>query len=227
MLTLCLDTSGRYLNIALCNDGIVAGGVSRVVGAGHSEILSDELMGFLEKRNTFLSDIRMLAVTVGPGSFTGLRVGMAFTKGLAAGLNLMVVPLNTLDAMAWSQTTASGYVSPMLDAKKKEIYTALYHIKDGEAERSGEYFSIAPQKWIETLPANTIVYGSGEAAYSGMLSDDIKQLRLDGEFLDSGKMLCGMAKLADRLFKLDRAIKAEDLDACYIRPADAILKRQP
>jgi tRNA threonylcarbamoyladenosine biosynthesis protein TsaB len=226
MLILCLDTSGSYLNIALCRERRVIAGISKVAGSGHSEMLSDELCRLIGSQDIKLNDIELLAVTTGPGSFTGLRVGIAFAKGLTAGLKLKTIPLNTLDAMAFSLNTDVQHLSPMIDAKKKEIYTALYDMRDGIPVRSGEYHSVVPQKWMEELPDKTFIFGSGEANYRDIFEKRSAELNIDKDFLASGKILSGMATLADMLLREGRIVEAEQLDAYYIRPADAELKQK-
>lgn len=225
MIYLCLDTSGIYLNIAVCRQGKVLAGLSKEAGAGHSEILVDELGALLKGQGLKLSDIGLLAVATGPGSFTGLRVGIAFIKGLAAGLKLPVISLNTLDAMACSQGSKEGYLSPLIDAKKKEIYTALYKMKDGRPEREGEYLSIAPEKWLAMLPEDALLFGSGELGYRALFKSSAKNIRQDEDFLSSGRVLSGLAVLAHRLYLEGRAGDHHQLDALYVRPADAIIKK--
>jgi len=223
MLTLCLDTSGSWLNMAVCSEGRVLVGLSKEIGAGHSEVLMDEMGKLIKDAGIGLPDIGLLAVTNGPGSFTGLRVGIAFIKGLSTGLGLPAVPMNTLDAMACSQPLLQGAISPMIDAKKKEIYTSLYRMDGGRPARQGDYISIAPQKWLETLPQGTVIFGSGEANYRELFAGSGK-LQADKEFLASKKMLSGMAVLSSRIYKDGGAIEADQLDAFYIRSADAELK---
>jgi len=225
MMYLCLDTSGIYLNIAVCRRDEVLAGLSKEVGAGHSEILADELGALLKSHDMKLSDIGLLAAATGPGSFTGLRVGIAFVKGLAAGLKLPTISLNTLDVMACSQESKEGYLSPMIDAKKKEIYTALYKMKDGRPERESEYLPIAPEKWLAMLPEDTLLFGSGEANYRELFKTSVKKIRQDENFLSSGRILSGMAGLAYRLYIEGRAVDPHQLDAFYVRPADAELKK--
>jgi len=226
MLILCLDTSGSYLNIALCREGQVIAGISKVADSGHSEMLSDELCRLIDGQDIKFKDIGLLAVTTGPGSFTGLRVGIAFAKGLATGLKLKAIPLNTLDAMAFSLNTEDQHMSPMIDAKKKEIYTALYDKKGGRPILSGEYHSVSPQKWLEGLPFGTAVFGSGEANYRDIFEKRSDDLHIDRDFLASGKILSGMAALSDMLIGEGRIAESEGLDAYYIRPADAELKQK-
>lgn len=225
MMFLCFDTSGIYLNIAVCQEGKVLAGLSKEIGSGHSEIMMNEMGKLLKSHDIKLSDIELLAAVTGPGSFTGLRVGIAFVKGLASGLKLQTLSLNTLEVMACSQETSEGYLVPMIDAKKKEIYTALYKMKNGRPVRKSEYLSIAPDKWLEMLPEDALLFGSGEASYRELFKTSSKKLRQDENFLSSSKILSGIAGLSRRLYEDGLAVTPHQLDAFYVRPADAELKR--
>ena len=134
MIGLIIDTSGTWLNMVICQEGKVIGSISQKVGNQQAERLPSELENVLAEAKLQLLDIKWLAVTVGPGSFTGLRVGISFAQGLAMGGGLRLLPLNTLDAMACLPEGFSGKISPMLDAKKSQVYAALYQSKNGDSQ---------------------------------------------------------------------------------------------
>lgn len=219
MLTLCLDTSGPWLNLAFSRQGRVLQGISREVGTGHSESLPGEMGDLLSSTGVRLSDIQLLAVATGPGSFTGLRVGISFIKGLGAGLGVPCLSLNTLDAMVFSCSEDEEWVSPMIDAKKGEIYTSLYRAQEGRPVSQGGYLSADPAGWLASLPAGTLLFGSGEARYRE-LAESHPRLRRDQDFLTEGRMLAGMARLSDRLYHQGEAVSGSRLAAFYVRPAD-------
>lgn len=219
MLTLCLDTSGPWLNLALSRQGTVLRGISREVGTGHSESLSGEVGQMLSSAGVRLSDIQLLAVATGPGSFTGLRVGISFVKGLGAGRGVPCLSVNTLDAMAFSCSDHDGWLSPMIDAKKGEIYTSLYQVREGLPVNQGRYLSTEPAGWLSNLPAGTLLFGSGEAKYRE-LAEKHPRLRRAKDFLANGMMLSGLARLSARLYEQGETVRASQLAAFYIRPAD-------
>jgi tRNA threonylcarbamoyladenosine biosynthesis protein TsaB len=108
-------------------------------------------------------DLGGLAVSVGPGSFTGLRVGIATAQGLGLGLGLPVAPVPTLDALAAVLPFAGAPVVPLLDARKGEVYLSLYRWTGQGMSREWDYLALAPGEAAGRLPAPVIVLGDGVA----------------------------------------------------------------
>jgi len=131
MLILSSDTSTAYYSVALTRDRHVLAEVSVEGGRKHSERLLETVDWLLRETGRELSDVDMLAVAHGPGSFTGLRVGVAAWKGLALGAGLPLVGVSTLDAMSRMPEMHDGWACPMLDAKMQEVYGAVYRFEDG------------------------------------------------------------------------------------------------
>ena len=128
---LALDSSGPVAAVAIAKEdrhGVrtLIGGFRLQSGFTHSQTL----MPMLEHMKAFagidLSEIDYLAVASGPGSFTGLRIGAAAAKGLAFALEKPVVPVPTLDAMAYQLAGTGGLVCPMMDARRQQVYTGVY-----------------------------------------------------------------------------------------------------
>jgi tRNA threonylcarbamoyladenosine biosynthesis protein TsaB len=223
MTGLIIDTSGPWLNLALCREGKTLSSVSRQVGNRQAEELPRELVISLAAAKLSLSDIGWLAVTVGPGSFTGLRVGISFCQGLALGGNCRILPLNTLDAMVCLPEDFSGGLSPALDAKKGQIYTALYQAADGGHQRVSPCQVVDPGSWFSRLPAGTKIFGSGVLAYRELVQQSFSGLQVD-DALVNGPEIKGLVKLAAQGLQQENFISPEDLDALYIRPSDAEVK---
>lgn len=140
-LILASDTSTRHCGVALCR--VTASGTDCDVLAQtcadrhklHAERLLDSVYQVLEAASCTLNEVSCLAATSGPGSFTGLRVGLATWKGLAFALRLPLVAVPTLDAMARLVPVADGVVVPLLDARMKEVFGAVYRFRDGVREK--------------------------------------------------------------------------------------------
>ena len=151
MLILALDTSSAAGSAAVVRDGIVlaerAGDPSRT----HGERLPRELMAVLAEAGAELSDVDRFAVSVGPGSFTGLRVGIATIQGLAMARRTMVTPVSSFEALAWfSRATADG-VATWVDAHRGEVVAALF---DGDGHTIVEPpTSLTPERTIEAWTA--------------------------------------------------------------------------
>ena len=126
---LAADTSAKTATVALYENGIMIAEYTKNIGLTHSEGFLPLVESLLEETKRELNELDYFAVTNGPGSFTGLRIGVATMKGLAHAVNKPLVEISTLDALAENVPHFSGYICPMLDARRQEVYAAIY--KDG------------------------------------------------------------------------------------------------
>jgi tRNA threonylcarbamoyladenosine biosynthesis protein TsaB len=130
MKTIAIDTATEVCGIGLLLENGNWFDYSRKAGLNHAEFVSIGVRRILKDAGVNLSDLDLIVCSRGPGSFTGLRIGMATAKGLAAGADLPMVSVPTLDAMAFGLEWTSKTVVPVLDGKKNRVYTAAY--KGGE-----------------------------------------------------------------------------------------------
>lgn len=161
MKILAIDTSTAVSSVAIAEPGRLLAEYTLLANNTHSERLMPHIIRLMEETNTVKGDLKAVAVTVGPGSFTGLRIGLTTAKTLAYAWGIPVVGVTTLDSLAGQLAHSSGYVCPMLDAQQKRVYTALY--KDG---RPLTDYKVAPvAEWLNDLseqyPQTTFL---GEAA---------------------------------------------------------------
>jgi tRNA threonylcarbamoyladenosine biosynthesis protein TsaB len=129
MKLLALDSSGMVASVAVLTDGILTGEYTINYKKTHSQTLLpmvDTLVSMLEMD---LVTIDAIAIAAGPGSFTGLRIGSATAKGLALALNKPIISVPTVDALAYNLFGAEGVVCPMMDARRSQVYTGLYHFE--------------------------------------------------------------------------------------------------
>ncbi|MDD4588172.1 MAG: tRNA (adenosine(37)-N6)-threonylcarbamoyltransferase complex dimerization subunit type 1 TsaB [Heliobacteriaceae bacterium] len=143
----------------------------------HSERLIPLVEGLFKGAGLTLNDLGGLAVTCGPGSFTGLRIGLATIKGMAHSLGIPVAGIPTLDALAWSAWLHRGLVCPLLDARKAEVYTCLYQGDGQVMKRLTPYQAVAPEKLVAGLqerlawsPAPVLFLGDGVSRYQALLA---------------------------------------------------------
>ncbi len=126
MLCLSLETSTKSCSVALVEDDKTLGEVVLNNDMTHSQTLIpavDMLLNLAQKK---LEDVDLMGVAVGPGSFTGLRIGIATVKGLAFGRRIPVVGVSTLEGLAQNSNCINSYVVPILNARRNQVYTALY-----------------------------------------------------------------------------------------------------
>ena len=123
---LSVDAAGKGLSLAVADGDKLVASCCLNVGLTHSERLLPMLQALLAGAGLTLADMDMVAVTNGPGSFTGLRIGLATAKGLAEGQGLPLLPVGTLEAEAYAVRQMGAFICPVLDARRNEVYTALY-----------------------------------------------------------------------------------------------------
>lgn len=141
MKILGIDTSANVASAAICE----LGEKPRVIASGsintkltHSQTLMPFIESLLANSKTELSDIDAFAVSVGPGSFTGLRIGVSAIKGMAYGLNKPCRAVSTLLGLAYNFTVTDCILCAVMDARCNQVYNALFEIKDGKVSRITE-----------------------------------------------------------------------------------------
>lgn len=178
----------------------------------------------LENSGMEFADLQGVAVASGPGSFTGLRIGMATAKGIAQVRNIPIVGINTLDALAQNGLGFEGVVSPILDARKDEVYTALYANKNGALSLIKDYRAVNPKELAEELKAisgKILFVGDAVPPYREMLS---MKLNSQAVFLPDGMSLprgANVGALAVQRFRQGQIDDLFDLKPFYIRPSEA------
>jgi len=151
MIVLGIESSSPVASVALVSEEKLWGEMTLNIGLTHSEQLLPLIDELLHQVKIDISEVEGIAISGGPGSFTGLRIGMATAKGLAQGLNKPLVSIPTLLALAYQQVGRSGLVAPVLNARRAEVYTALFRFTGDEYQQVEDYQAINPQLWVEKL----------------------------------------------------------------------------
>ena len=126
MKILAIDTTGQVASIAIVNEEKIIGEYTINYKLTHSQTIMPMIDELIKIINEDIQTIDYIACSQGPGSFTGLRIGIATAKGLALGLNKKIVPVPTLDALAYNIFETDKIICPIMDARKSEVYTSLY-----------------------------------------------------------------------------------------------------
>lgn len=220
-----IETSTLVGGIALLDDDTLVTEYTLNVAPTHSERLLAALDRTLAATRWGLDEVDGLAVAVGPGSFTGLRIGVATAKGLALATGKPLVGVPTLDALARTLPFARHPVCPILDAKKGEVYASLYRTDEGEVERLWGYLALTPGELCRRLDGPVIFVGDGVAAFQELLA---RELGADALFAPPSRRLPSAAAVAELGLRALRAGQAHDpaaLAPLYIRPSEAELAR--
>lgn len=132
MLCLSLETSTKACSVALVEDDTTLGEITINSDITHSQKLLPAVDMLLKSLGKSLEDIKLIGVAVGPGSFTGLRIGIATAKGLAYGKKIPVVGVSTLKALALLGNSKNQTIVPILNARRNQVYTAIYRHEESE-----------------------------------------------------------------------------------------------
>lgn len=134
MNILALDTSGATASAAVAKDGYLIGEISLRHGKTHSQKVIPMIEALLDMLDMNKQDIHLLAVANGPGSFTGVRIGVVTIKAMAYALNVPVVEVSSLMSLAFTISEQSGVVCPIMDARNRQVYTGIYKINADSIE---------------------------------------------------------------------------------------------
>ena len=166
MLILAFESSAKPASAALVKDGQLLSQYMQCSALTHSRTLLPMAEDMLKNAELRLSDVDLIAVAHGPGSFTGIRIGVATVKGLAWAAEKPCVGVSTLEAMAWHGLAAGGYICPVMDARRSQVYNALFKIENGRPVRMTEDRPIALEELAEevtALGAPVFLIGDGAA----------------------------------------------------------------
>ena len=164
MLTLAFESSAKAASVALVRDGSLISQYSQCSGLTHSRTLLPMAEDLLKNAELPLQDVDLFAVAHGPGSFTGIRIGVSTVKGLAWATDKPCVGVSTLEAMAWHGLAAGGFVCPVMDARRSQVYNALFEIRNGAPVRLTGDRPISLQELTEEvrgLQAPVFLVGDG------------------------------------------------------------------
>jgi tRNA threonylcarbamoyladenosine biosynthesis protein TsaB len=219
MRVLAVETSTLAGGVALLDGDHVVGEYLLDVRATHSERLMATVDRALGDAGWSIDDITGLAVAIGPGSFTGLRIGLSTVKGLALALGVPVAAVPTLDAMAASLPFAALPVCPVIDARKGEVYTSLYRWAGHAMRQEWEYLALAPEALATRLDEPVILLGDGAAAIRSpyaRLAPPARRVPSPG---------C-VGQLGVERLRRNETVSAADLVPLYLRPSEAELRRR-
>lgn len=219
MKVLGLETATLAGGAALIDGDRIVGEYTLNIRVTHSERVMAAVDRLLTDAGWRPSDLEGLAVSIGPGSFTGLRIGVSTAKGLALALGLAVVPVPTLDALAAGLPFAALPVCPILDARKGEVYASLYRWDGGAMRREWEYLALAPAALARLFTEPVIVCGDG----AGIVRSTFARLAPVARRLP---LPACVAELGHAMLVAGAGVPPADLAPLYLRPSEAELKRR-
>jgi len=224
MKVLGVDTSTMTAGIGIVEEDEILVGVKFSVKITYSEILLSCIDQALKNVSLKIDDIDGLAISIGPGSFTGLRIGLSTLKGLSFATGKPLVSILSLDALAYLSLYCQYPVVTMLDAKKNQVYAAIYETNDGELKRQSDYLVIDVEDLVKRISQKTLFVGPGAKLYQKRLIEllgDKAYFSLAEQSLPSGATV---ALLGSRKLILGQFEDIVNLEPFYLRKSEAELK---
>ncbi|MBC2743072.1 MAG: tRNA (adenosine(37)-N6)-threonylcarbamoyltransferase complex dimerization subunit type 1 TsaB [Desulfosarcina sp.] len=220
MILLAVDTSTTTCSVALFNGDRLLAEEVYTAGKTHSRHLLSIIHRILKGSGCEPANIGGIAVTRGPGTFTGLRIGISTVKGLAAAIQAPVVGVSSLSALAFPLSLLDCPVVAMIDARRGEVYHARYHSGIGAPEPATPVSVCAPETAAAALPEDAILVGSGAVLYREVFESRCPGIR----FADSTQHVIRAASvgmLAMTRFSQQNSDSIDALIPEYIRKAEA------
>ena len=227
MLILAFETSAKAGSVALLDDTKLLGESYNNTGLTHSQTLMVMAEDLLKQCGKTVSDVTAVAVAVGPGSFTGVRIGVAAAKGFAWGGQLPCYGVSTLESMAETLGVYEGHVCACMDARRNQVYNAIFLAEDGKLERFSEDRAIALsdlQTELEHIDGPIFLVGDGAALTYNTLKDAVPSLILPPEHR-MHQRASGVAIVAAKEMAAGASGDANALTPNYLRLSQAERER--
>ena len=227
MLILAFETTAKAGSVALTENGKLLGEFYQNTGMTHSQTLLTMAQDLLKSCGKAVTDVTAVAVAQGPGSFTGVRIGVAAAKGFAWGAQIPCYGISTLEAMAKTLGVYQGYVCPCMDARRSQVYNALFYVNHGEIRRVQPDRAIALAdlgEELKKLSEPVFLVGDGSVLCYNTLSDSVPGLVLPPEHR-MHQRACGVALLAEEALAAGQTGDGNALTPNYLRLSQAERER--
>jgi len=222
MKLLAIDTSTDYLSLAIMQGDKVIQRIHKKVPRSHSSLLMPMIDRILKKSKTRLKDLDGFCLSIGPGSFTGLRIGVVTVKGLAFVTKKPIVIVPTLDAIAERGKKFRGIVCPVLDARKNKVYSCIYRSDGKRVKKISKFLLLPVCDLLKKLKKYDSLFLLGD--YAEKIAPLLPGARIATKSWQARPEVVG--RLGIEYFKNRKFVKVEDLEPLYIysRECDIIGK---
>lgn len=223
MKSLLVETATSAVGVGIADEGRLIASATLAMGSRHAEQLVPMTQRLCEWAGCDLADLSYIVVDVGPGLFSGLRVGVSSAKAFGMALDIPLVGVSSLDALAWPHRHFEGIVLAALDARRGQVYWARHSKGGGAFEREGPPRNGTPLEMLQDLSDDgrpCLAVGDGALRYSELLSSERGGIVLAGEG-GAVPSLVSLASLGVQQMQGGASVDAMALLPCYVRPPDA------
>ncbi len=223
---LALDSTAEVSSVAVCQGERLLSEITVNTGNTHSETLLPAVEQALKMAQVTVNDIDLFACTTGPGSFTGVRIGVATIKGIAYGKNKPCISVSTLEALAYNLSGTDGIVCPVMNARRSQVYNALFECESGCLTRLCPDRAIAISELDEELSnVEKQIYLCGDGY--NITVDGLKAVKPEHVPVRYRyQSAYSVAQIALNKYENDETVSDTELVPIYLRPSQAERERQ-
>jgi tRNA threonylcarbamoyladenosine biosynthesis protein TsaB len=228
MLVLAIDTATPQVSVALGANGTVRGEIRLAGGRRHAEQLAPAIAYLCGESGVALDQLAGIAVGVGPGLFTGLRVGVTTAKVMAQALRVPLVPVPSLDLLAYPLRHADRMVVAVIDARRREVFHARYRPVPGGVQRVSDYIVGTPAELVSDLEAagdEVLLVGDGAVRHRDTFAVLERAEHAGAEFI--APSASALVELATGRIEREEFCSPWDVRPLYLRESDAALFASP
>ncbi|MCX5692926.1 MAG: tRNA (adenosine(37)-N6)-threonylcarbamoyltransferase complex dimerization subunit type 1 TsaB [Candidatus Omnitrophica bacterium] len=224
MKILGIDTSSKFLNIALSEDEDIIKEESYLLDRKHAGQLVPKVMGLLKKSRVPINKIDAFIIGLGPGSFTGLRIGVSAIKGFGIASGKPCIGVASMDSIACNVSDKDKDVVPIIDAKRGQVYSAIYRRQGGLVVRLSDYMVLPIDKLMAKIKTQPVFLGDGVSLYrNDILSINKKAIFLEEKYWYPGAG--NLIKLGFSRVKKAKKTNMNKLTPLYLYPEDCQVKK--
>lgn len=229
MKILAIDSSGITATVALVSDGIMTAEYTTNFKKTHSQTLLPMIDEIVKMTGTELSELDAIAVAAGPGSFTGLRIGSSTAKGLGLVLKKPIIPVPTVEGLAYNFFGSDKIICPIMDARRNQVYTGLYTFEQEELRVLSDQKAVSIEEIIEevnSLQKPVIFLGDGVPVFREKIKELAKVKVLFAPAHMCMQRAAAVAVRGEALYKEGKMETAAEHKPVYLRKSQAERERE-
>ena len=226
LIILALDSTAEVSTVAVCDREKLLSEITVNTGNTHSATLLPAVEQALRMAEISVNDVDVFACSTGPGSFTGVRIGAATIKGIAYGKNKPCVSVSTLEALAYNLSDRDGIVCPVMNARRGQVYNALFEAKSGEITRLCPDRALSITELDEELSGKELpVFLCGDGygiTRDGFKKTEVKEVGIRQRYQSA----YSVSQIALKKYENNETVTDSELVPIYLRPSQAERERQ-